>query len=98
MYFINQNRIMAEVKPLVRAIQRNNHQNLLFQGSAGCGKTHLAKFIATESKLQWDIQIPVKGKINFRYIGDFPVHIIDEIHEFRNFENLYPYLDSGSET
>jgi len=97
-YFINQNRIMAEVNPLIRAIQNGNNQNLLFQGSAGCGKTHLAKFIARGSALDWDIQIPVKGRINFRYVGDFPVHVIDEIHEFRNWENLYPYLDSGEDT
>lgn len=98
MYFVNQNRIIAEVKPLVSAIQNNNHQNLLFQGSAGCGKTHLAKFIAKTSELPWDMQIPVGGKINYKYVGKFPVHIVDEIHEFRNFENLYPYLDSGKET
>lgn len=98
MYFVNQNRIMAEVNPLISAIRSGNNQNLLFQGSAGCGKTLLAKFIARNTTLDWDIQIPVKGRINFRYVGDFPIHVIDEIHEFRNWENLYPYLDSGEDT
>jgi Holliday junction DNA helicase RuvB len=89
---------MSEVNPLIRAIRNNSHQNLLLQGPAGCGKTSLAKYLANKTSLDWDIQIPVKGKVNFKPFGDFSVHVIDEIHEFRDWERLYPYLDPLTET
>jgi Holliday junction DNA helicase RuvB len=89
---------MGEVSPLIRAIKNGNHQNLLLQGPAGCGKTSLAKTLSDKTEFNWDIQIPVKGKINYQYFGDFPVHVIDEIHKFRNWELLYPYLDDKEET
>ena len=98
MKFVNQTRIMVEVNPLVKAIKDGNHQNLLLQGPAGCGKTSLAKNLSDKTDFNWDIQIPVKGQINYKYFGDFPVHIIDEIHKFRNWELLYPYLDDKDET
>lgn len=98
MKFINQQRIMSEVSPLILAIKTGNHQNLLFQGPAGCGKTTIAKYIANQTMLDWDIQIPVKGSINYKPFGDYNVHIIDEIHKFREWEMLYPYLDKLEET
>lgn len=98
MKFINQDRIMTEISPLVRAIRNNEHQNLLLQGPAGCGKTSLAKLIADGTGLDWNIQTPVRGRINYRPFGDYNVHIIDEIHTFRGWEVLYPYLDTSLET
>ena len=54
--------------------------------------------MARKSGLLQSIQIPVKGDINWQALSKFNVNIIDEIHEFRNFELLYPYLDNKEQS
>ncbi len=89
---------MDEVIPIINSIRGGEHQNLLFQGPAGCGKTTIAKMVAKKAGHRQSIQIPVKGNINWGKIPDFWVNIIDEIHEFKQFENLYPLMDAGENT
>jgi Holliday junction resolvasome RuvABC ATP-dependent DNA helicase subunit len=84
---------MDEVHPIIDSIKKGDNQNILLQGPAGCGKTTLAKLIANKSGLTWSIQIPVKGQINWRRLRDFQINFVDEIHEFKSFENLYPLMD-----
>ncbi len=98
MKFINQNRIMHEVKPLIEGIKAGDHQNILFQGPAGCGKTSLAKYVAEHTLEDFSFQIPVKGNINWTGMRTYSTNIIDEIHEFKNFENLYPLLDDRDQS
>ncbi len=54
--------------------------------------------MAQKSGKRQSIQIPVKGDINWNALSKFDVNIIDEIHEFKNFENLYPNLDDGDQS
>ncbi len=54
--------------------------------------------MARKSGLLQSIQIPVKGNINWPELSKFDVNIIDEIHEFKNFELLYPYLDDKNQS
>jgi len=98
MKFINQQRIMSEVGPLIRAIRNGGHQNLLLQGPAGCGKTSLAKHIANSVGQSWSIQIPIKGRIKTRRFHEFSINFIDEIHKFKDWEILYPAMDRQEQT
>ncbi|KKM98806.1 hypothetical protein LCGC14_1154220 [marine sediment metagenome] len=91
MGFINQKRILSEVNPLIESLKNGGSENIILQGPAGCGKTMLAKIIARSIE-EYSFQIPVKG--NIKIDSGTRVQIIDEIHELRSFEPLYPLLDS----
>lgn len=101
MKFINQDKIMSELNPLISDIRNNNNNYaVLFQGPAGCGKTTLAKLTVNQSnRRSYGNQIPSNGKINFETFTQHNLHFIDEIHEMkRGFELMYPYIDSGEHT
>jgi len=85
---------MNEVAPLIASLKEGGSVNLLLQGSAGCGKTTLATLIAKRIDKYYCFQIPDKGKINISWIKKKRVNFIDEIHELRHHEPLYPYMDS----
>lgn len=95
MSFVNQSLIMREVLPLAESLMVEGSANILLQGPAGCGKTKLAGIIARKIEEGWAFQIPVKGNLNWSRTQDFRVHIVDEVHMLRNFELLYPEMDSG---
>jgi len=98
MKFINQQRIMSEINPLIRAIRNGGHQNILFQGPAGCGKTTLARYIASKVGQGWSFQIPIKGRVKIDRFHEFYINFIDEIHKFKDWELLYPALDRQEQT
>jgi len=89
--FINQKRITNELLPFIEHFKRGNSGNILFQGPAGCGKTYLAKITASNIG-EYNLQLPKQGQINIDF--NTRIHIIDEIHNLRVFENLYPLMDS----
>jgi Holliday junction DNA helicase RuvB len=86
---------MKEVLPLSESLKDEGSVNILLQGPAGCGKTKLAGILASKIDVTWGFQIPVKGNLNWSRTQDFRVHIVDEVHMLRNFEILYPFMDSG---
>lgn len=71
-----------------------HNANLLLRGNSGCGKTTLARIYAS-SRGKYDYQLASALHEGFYYNPAAITHIIDEIHELKHPEILYPYLDSG---
>ena len=68
--------------------------SLLLRGNSGYGKTRLAEIYAS-SRGNYDYQLGNELEDGFRYNPSVLTHIVDEIHELKHPEILYPFIDSG---
>ena len=64
----------------------SNNWNILLRGKYGSGKTTMALATAALCGL-FLYQFPVQGKM--RFSSQAAVHVVDECHTIRAFENLY---------
>jgi len=94
MEFIGQAHIMGQLSFLLPRIYADTDEsaNFLLRAASGQGKTRMAhkicRYIAGK-----DYQFHL-GSIDAFSIS-YRVHFIDEAHMVKNFEHLYPHLDSG---
>lgn len=95
--FVGQDAIVKELKAISSGLQRNdNGINILLRGSAGCGKTTLAKYFCYEvSGRSFSYQIANKEILMTPNIVKLRSHIVDEVHMVNNFESFYSYMDLG---
>lgn len=96
--FINQENIRKELVAIQRAMldtRKNENVNIILRGPAGCGKTYLARTFC-EPFGYYKYSIAKKAFIvDEKEILYFPrVQILDEIHNMKDFEYLYQFLDS----
>lgn len=96
---IGQERIQAELGPIINGLSSGNSvrpKNILLQGPAGCGKTHLGKSILYSCQEEVRLILPRSdGSIDLDFSNIHAV-MIDEIHTMRHFERIYPYMDADS--
>jgi Holliday junction DNA helicase RuvB len=95
--FIGQDKIVLELSSIYNELKNKKiGVNILLTGFAGCGKTKLAKeFLSLFG--DFGIQFPKNtNKFKLFWDGrceDFRGFFFDEIHLFKNVEELYPILD-----
>ena len=107
--FLGQSNVISPKSPLLNLLQTNRLFSLIFWGTPGCGKTTLARLIATKTNAAFieisavtsgvkDIKDAVdKAKENLR-IGQKTILFIDEIHRYSKTQQdaLLPHLENGT--
>lgn len=98
MNFIGQEKIVLELNAIIK--NRPKYVNILFRASAGMGKTKLANEFLLESCRNYTFQTPEKRNGYRIYWYDksreYRGHFIDEIHNLKSIETLYPLMDKKS--
>lgn len=106
---VGQNHLFEEGGILTRILNSSKIPSLILWGSAGCGKTTIARILAQNSKLPYEIiSATNSGSADLRKVfevaikrkesGQGTVLIIDEIHRFnRSQQDLFlPYVEDGT--
>ncbi|MEG0073037.1 MAG: replication-associated recombination protein A [Clostridia bacterium] len=107
--FVGQKHIIGKDKLLYRMIKSDKLSSIIFWGPPGCGKTSLAKIIATTTNFKFeklnaanagvaDIKRIVEETHNFFENPSGKVVVfIDEIHRFNKLQQdaLLPHVESG---
>lgn len=107
--FMGQSNIISEKSPLLNLLQTKRLFSLIFWGTPGCGKTTLARLIATKTNADFielsavtsgikDIKEAVdRAKMSLRS-GIKTILFIDEIHRYSKTQQdaLLPHLENGT--
>lgn len=95
--FIGQPKIIKELDAIAYNLKRNRREsvNIMLRGPAGCGKTLLASSFCRKISGDSVYHIMDKTFTMPRKEAYKRCHIMDEIHNMKSFEIMYPLLDSG---
>jgi putative ATPase len=107
--FLGQSNVLALNSPLLNLLKTNRLFSLIFWGTPGCGKTTLARLIATQTNSQFiEISAVTSGvkeikdsvetaKMSLRS-GIKTILFIDEIHRYSKTQQdaLLPHLENGT--
>jgi Holliday junction DNA helicase RuvB len=97
--YVGQRKIVNELNLITLAVMKDRTRSIsiLFRGSAGCGKTHLARmFLSKVCGDRFSYQIPSENRGLFVMtpnIANFRGHFVDEVHEVKNIEAMYNYMN-----
>ncbi len=111
-YFFGQEHLLADGKPLRRAIDSGKAHSMIFWGPPGTGKTTLARMIANSTDAHFialsavmagvkDIRAAVAKAQDFRAIHNVStVLFLDEVHRFNKSQQdaFLPYVEDGTLT
>lgn len=107
--YVGQSHLIAEGKPLRRAIENDILMSLILWGGPGVGKTALARLMARHSNAKWialnavmskvqDVREAIESAKANRQLGHKTVLFIDEIHRFNKSQQdaLLPDVEKGT--
>lgn len=108
--FVGQDHILGKGKLLYRIIESDRIIPMIFWGPPGCGKTTLAKIIATRSKSEFVFFSAVSGGISevrkiikeaeerLSLSNKRTILFVDEIHRFNKAQQdgFLPYVENGT--
>lgn len=106
---LGQDHLLAEGSLFANAIKTGNFPSIIFWGSAGCGKTTMARLIAKASDAMFiqlsavahataDLRKVFEQAEIHKQAGKRTILLIDEIHRFnRSQQDLFlPYIENGT--
>ena len=107
--YIGQSHLIAEGKPLRRAIEAGHHHSMIFWGPPGTGKTTLAEIIANALDAEVERLSAVtsgvkeireaieRAKLN-QQTGRRTLLFVDEVHRFNKSQQdaFLPYIEDGT--
>lgn len=107
--FLGQSNVISPNSPILNLLKTNRLFSMIFWGTPGCGKTTLARLIATKTNANFieisavtsgvkDIKDAVeKAKESLR-VGQKTILFIDEIHRYSKTQQdaLLPHLENGT--
>ena len=107
--FLGQSNVISGNSPLLNLLKTNRLFSLILWGTPGCGKTTLARLIATKTQAQFieisavtsgvkDIKDAVEAAKNALRSGQKTILFIDEIHRYSKTQQdaLLPHLENGT--
>lgn len=107
--FLGQSNVISENSPLLNLLKTNRLFSLILWGTPGCGKTTLARLIATKTNAQFiemsavtsgvkDIKESVESAKNALRSGQKTILFIDEIHRYSKTQQdaLLPHIENGT--
>ena len=108
--YFGQQHILAEGKPLRRAVESGHIHSMIFWGPPGTGKTTLARMIAQAADAQFltlsavlsgvkDIRASIdKAHEYFKATGKGSVLFVDEVHRFNKSQQdaFLPFVEDGT--
>ena len=92
-FLVGQHQLKRELSVLMEEIKSGTNLNIMFRGPSGHGKTHTTNIICSYIDIQQCHSF--LGEQLFQFVGTRRVNVLDEIHEVKNPEYIYSYMDSG---
>ena len=107
--FLGQSNVISQNSPILNLLRTNRLFSMIFWGTPGCGKTTLARLIATKTNANFieisavtsgvkDIKDAVENAKASLRTGTKTILFIDEIHRYSKTQQdaLLPHLENGT--
>ncbi len=107
--FLGQSNVVSSNSPILNLLKTNRLFSLILWGTPGCGKTTLARLIATKTNANFieisavtsgvkDIKEAVENAKEALRVGTKTILFIDEIHRYSKTQQdaLLPHLENGT--